>query len=261
MNIKDYILAESLQQAYELNQRKDCRILGGGLWLRLSGGPAATVIDLSALGLDAIRETEECFFIGAMASLRTLEAHRGFLAYTRGAAAQALSPIVGVQFRNTATVGGSVYGRFGFSDVLTLLLSMDAQAELYRAGAVPLEEFAVMKPDADILVGITVKKRPGSFAYLSMRNSRTDFPVLACALSCLEGEYRAVYGARPARAMVLRDEAGILAGGVTEASAQAFASFAAARVPAGSNTRGSARYRTHLVEVLTRRGLLALGRD
>ena len=259
MEIKQYILAQSLQQAYELNQKKGNRILGGTLWLRLGSTPISTAIDLSALGLDTVEETEDQFSIGAMATLRQLETHPGLNAYTQGAAAKAVEPIVGVQFRNLATVGGSIFGRFGFSDVLTLFLALDTQVELYHAGTVPLEQFVSMKPDRDILVRLTVKKRPGDFTFLSMRNSRTDFPVLTCALSRMDGEYRAVYGARPARAMVLRDEESILSGGITPDSARAFARYAADHVPTGSNTRGSAAYRTHLIEVLTRRGLLELG--
>lgn len=257
--IRDYIRAQSLEQAYELNQKKGSRVLGGGLWLRLSKNPISAAIDLGGLGLDTIEETGAAFSIGAMVPLRRLETHPGFLAYTRGAAGEALSPIVGVQFRNLATVGGSIFGRFGFSDVLTLFLALDTRVELYHAGTVPLEEFAARQPDRDILVRLTVTKRPGNFACLSVRNSRTDFPVLTCAFSRMEGEYRAVYGARPGRAVVLQDGEGLLAGGVTEDSARAFARYAAEQVPTGSNLRGSAPYRTHLIEVLTRRGLLALG--
>lgn len=258
MEIREYILAQSLEEAYALNQKKGSRILGGGLWLRLSQTPIAAAIDLGALGLDAIEESATEFSIGAMVSLRALETHPGLNAYTRGAAAGAVASIVGVQFRNMATVGGSIFGRFGFSDVLTLFLALDARVELYRTGAVPLEEFVKQTPGRDILVRLTVKKRPGDFAYLSARRSRTDFPVLTCALSRMEGEVRAVYGARPARAMVLRDETGILSRGVTPDSARLFAQYAAERVPTGSNSRGSAAYRTHLIEVLTRRGLLEL---
>lgn len=259
MNIRDYILAQSLEQAYELNQKKGSRILGGGLWLRLSKNPIATAIDLSALELDTIEETGTEFSIGAMVPLRALETHPGLNAYTQGAAAKAVESVVGIQFRNLATVGGSIFGRFGFSDVLTLFLALDTQIELYKAGIVPLEEFAKQQPDRDILVRLIVKKRPGEFAYLSLRNSRTDFPVLACALSRLEGVVRAVYGARPARAVVLRDERCLLTDGITEESALAFARYAAETVPTGSNNRGSAAYRTHLIQVLTQRGLLALG--
>lgn len=259
MNIKQYILAQSLQQAYELNQKPGSRILGGTLWLRLSSTPIAAAIDLSALGLDTIEEDGDRFSIGAMVPLRRLETHPGLNAYTQGAAAKALSPVVGVQFRNLATAGGSIFGRFGFSDVLTLFLALNTQVELYHAGTVPLEQFVQMKPDRDILVRLVVKKQPGTFTFLSMRNTRTDFPVLTCALSRIDGTYRAVYGARPARAMVLRDTEGLLKEGVTPDSAQAFAQYAAEHVPTGSNTRGSAAYRTHLIKVLTQRGLLELG--
>ena len=54
-----------------------------------------------------------------------------FVRYTNGAVKEALRHIIGVQLRNTATVGGSVWGRFGFSDVITLLLAMDTLVVLY----------------------------------------------------------------------------------------------------------------------------------
>ncbi|MCI8538895.1 MAG: xanthine dehydrogenase [Oscillospiraceae bacterium] len=257
--IKEYVRPQSIQEAYERNQKNGSRILGGMLWLKLGGGAAATAIDLSGLGLDAIEESETEFSIGAMTSLRQLETHPGLNAYTCGAAARALESIVGVQFRNLATVGGSLFGRFGFSDVLTLFLALDTAVELYHGGMVPLEAFAAQKPDRDLLIRVHVRKTPGVFGYLSMRNSRTDFPVLSCAVSRLGGEYRTVLGARPGRAMVLRDGEGLLAGGIDGTSAQAFGAWAADHTPTGSNTRGSAAYRTHLVRVLTERGLLELG--
>lgn len=258
MTIQNYVRTESLQQAYELNQKKRNRILGGMLWLKLSDIPVPTAIDLGGLGLDTIEESEEAYSIGAMATLRQLEQHKGLNDYTQGAVAKAVRDIVGVQFRNMATVGGSIFGRFGFSDVLTVFLAMDSCVELYKGGIVPLEEFARMEPDRDILVRLMVKKRPGRFAYQAMRNSRTDFPILTCAVSEVEGEYRAVIGARPARAMVLRDEETLLRGGIREETAKAFADFAAERIPTGGNVRGSAAYRTHLIRVLTQRALLEL---
>lgn len=51
---------------------------------------------------------------------------------TGGAVRESLRHIVGVQFRNLATVGGSIFGRFGFSDVLTMFLALDSWG-----GAVP----------------------------------------------------------------------------------------------------------------------------
>ena len=259
MTIKNYVRAQSLQQAYELNQSRRNRIVGGMLWLKMSNASVNTAIDLCDLGLDAIEETTEAFSIGAMVSLRQLELHAGLNAYTQGAMAAAVGDIVGVQFRNMATVGGSLCGRFGFSDVLTMFLAMDASVELFHAGIVPLEEYARMKRDRDVLVRVIVKKTPAAFAYRAMRNSRTDFPVIACAVSQLDGEYRVSVGARPGRAMVLRDEKKLLSDGITEESADAFARYAAENIPTEKNVRGSAEYRSHLIRVLTRRALMELG--
>ena len=259
ITIQKYVRAQSLEEAWQLNQNKRNRILGGMLWLRLEKGTVNTAIDLCDLGLNTIEETQTQFSIGAMATLRDLEQHEGLNAFTAGAMANAVKDIVGVQFRNMATVGGSIWGRFGFSDVLTVFLALDSYVELYKGGIIPLEQFAKMKKDNDILVRLIVKKTPGNVVYASVRNQRTDFPVLACAVSCVDGRYSASIGARPARAMVVRDENGLLAGGITAESAAAFAAYVAEHVPTEGNVRGSAAYRTHLVKVLTQRCAMELG--
>ena len=253
ITIQKYVRAQSLEEAWQLNQRGRNRIVGGMLWLRLGRGSVGTAIDLSGLGLDKIEETETDFSIGSMATLRQLEQHQGLNVYSCGAVKNAVKDIVGVQFRNMATIGGSIWGRFGFSDVLTVFLAMDCCVELYKGGIVPLEQFANMKKDNDILVRVIVKKAPGKVVYTAMRNQRTDFPVLTCALSNIGGVTKAVIGARPAKAMVIRDENGLMPDG------KAFAAYVAQNAPTDSNIRGSAAYRTHLVRVLVERAATELG--
>ncbi|MDO4961270.1 MAG: FAD binding domain-containing protein [Eubacteriales bacterium] len=214
----NYVRAASLDEAYELCQKKNNVVLGGALWLRMQTRTFGTAIDLSDLGLDKIEENDENFIIGAYVSLRDLERHVGFNAFTGGAAAEAVKHIVGVQFRNCATVGGSIFGRFGFSDVYTLFYALNARVRLYKAGEIGLDEFAGRpKNERDILTHIIVPKsackQPAEIAaaerpyveaaervegdqaadrfasrivYLSQRNNSTDFPVLACAVSVLE---------------------------------------------------------------------------
>lgn len=248
ITIQKYVRAQSLEEAWQLNQNKRNRILGGMLWLRLGNGSVNTAIDLCDLGLNTIEETGESFFIGAMTTLRDLEMHQGLNTYSNNAVANAVKDIVGVQFRNMATVGGSIWGRFGFSDVLTVFMAMDSYVELYKGGIVPLEQFAKMKKDNDILVRLIIKKTPCKVVYASMRNQSTDFPVIACAVSNMNGKYRASIGARPARAMLIRSE-----------KAAGFAALVAENAPTESNIRGSAAYRTHLIKVLVERSMTELG--
>ena len=265
LKIKQYVKAESLEQAYELNQKKTNRIVGGMLWLKMSTAQIQTAIDLSGLGLDQIEETEDAWKIGCMVSLRDLELHEGLNELSCNMIRESVRSIVGVQFRNLATVGGSIFGRFGFSDVLTCFLALDTWVELYKGGCISLAEFVRQKPDRDILVRLIVKKHEDKSVYLSHRNSKTDFPVLTCTASLIGEEARTVIGARPYKAMVVKDEKQILKNFKnmtrnqrTQAIAD-FASYAAETVHVDGNMRGSAEYRALLVWVLTRRAWEAVG--
>ena len=251
LTIGQYVRPESLDEAYALCQKKSSVVLGGMLWLKMQHRSVGTAIDLCGLGLDRIEETETGYRIGAMVPLRALETHAGLAVLTQGAMAEALRHIVGVQFRNCATVGGSVYGRFGFSDVLTLLLALDCDVELYKAGRMPIAQFAALPYDRDILTHVYIKKTPGlAVHYQSVRATQTDFPILTCAAArTADGAYRFAIGARPMKAMLV----------CPTAAPDELPAAVQAAVPTGSNLRGSAAYRTHLVGVLVKRAVQALG--
>ena len=257
LKINQYVRAQSLDEAYALCQKKSSVVLGGMMWLKMEDRPVGTAIDLCDLGLDRIEEKEDGWHIGAMVTLRQLEQHPGLGTLTGGALAQAVGPIVGGQFRNLATVGGSIWGRFGFSDLLTVFLALGAEVVLHGAGRMPLETFAAQPEGRDILAEILLPKQPVKAACCSMRNTATDFPVLVAAAGIRDGQVRCAVGARPAKAALLTDEQGLLAGGVTPESAQAFADWAAEKLSFDSNIRGSADYRRTLCRVLVRRALLA----
>ena len=248
LTIREYKKAESLEEAYTLNQKKSNRVIGGMIWLKMETLNVGTAIDLSGLGLDTIEETETEFRIGAMASLRALELHEGLAAYTNGAMRESVRHIVGVQLRNLATVGGSLYSRFGFSDVLTMFLVLDAQVELYKGGIVPLSEYAESPKDRDILVRIIVPKKNAKFNYQSVRISQTDIPVLTCASVKDENGYRFAIGARPARAQIYAQS--------VDKTAEQMAEAVRAEIKTGSSLRGSAEYRRHLAGVLVRRRVI-----
>lgn len=246
-SLKDYVQPASLEEAYALRKKsKKNTILGGNLWRKMGTQDFNTGIDLCNLGLNTIEETEEEFRIGCMCSLRDLEIHEGLDQAFGGAFCEALRHIVGVQFRNTATVGGSLFPRFGFSDVLTVFAALDTYIELYQDGMVPIKEFIDRKVDDDILVRVIVKKDGRKAAYQSHRMTETDFAVLTCAASEKDGRYTLVYGARPHKAMVIEN--------VDPEALDA----AIDQVPFGSNMRGSAEYRKALAKVLAKRAFAAM---
>ena len=244
---KNYVIAQTLDEAYELNAKKSTVIVAGNMWLRMCGMRRQTALDLSALGLDFIKEDEQGFIIGAMTTLRTMETHPALNAAFGGVFARAFEPIVGTQFRNGATVGGSVFSRFGFSDVSTLLLAMGAKVVTHARGEVPLGEFQKEKWDRDILTAIRIEKGR-SAAIESVRLSKTDIPVLVCAASADERGVRVALGSRPARAMIVAEGA---------KPEELDYMRMAADIPMGTNARASEAYRRKVAPVLMERAVQA----
>ena len=266
-----YVRAQSLDEAYELYQKKPNFVLGGMLWLKMKNKTLGTAIDLCDLGLDRIDEDENEFRIGAYATLRQIETHGALNAYTHGAIAESVRHIVGVQFRNVATVGGSIWGRFGFSDVMTIFRALGAKVQLHKAGVMDLDEFAALpRTTRDVLVSVIVPKNAKGIVYLSQRNQSTDFPVLTCAVANRSGRYVAVIGASPYMAEPVWDEDSILddiTGAETDGNKaltensennekiEKFAGYVAENIRFGSNIRAGAEYREMICKVLTRRAV------
>lgn len=249
LNIKEYCKVQSLKEAYELNQKKNNRIIAGGIWIKMGKRKLSTAIDLSGLGLNQIVETDTEFRIGCMTTIRDLEVHPGLANYTNGAMKESVRHIVGVQFRNCATVGGSIFGRFGFSDVLTLFLALDTTVELFHAGTLPLREFIHMPYDNDILVALHIKKKQIQICYQSERNTATDFPLIACAVSSYDGLLHVSVGARPMRAELFEKELGAY----QSMTPDEIGKETALQFTYGNNRRAKADYRSHVAGVLIKR--------
>ena len=250
-----YIRAKSLEEAYELYQKRQNFIVGGMLWTKMKNTTLGTAIDLCELGLDSIEENENEFRIGAYVSLRDIETNESLNKYTDNAFANSVKDIVGVQFRNVATVGGSIWGRYGFSDVMTIFRALGAKVELFHEGIMELDDFVKLpRTVRDILVSVIVPKETEKVVYLSQRNQSTDFPVLTCAVSKGKRGTMAVIGATPYMAEPVYDSENILSV-TTDENIERFADYVAQNIRFGSNMRASAEYRKIICNVLVKRAL------
>ena len=212
---KNYIRAGSLEQAYELNKTRTNVIMGGLMWLKQSKKNINTLIDLSGLGLDDIKDCDSHIEIGAMVTLREMEKSEVLQKYFGDYFRDALKSIVGVQFRNGATVGGSVFGRYGFSDVITALMVLDASVEIFNGSTeiIPLENFVSLKRDNSVLSRIIINKRDSVCSYESLRIISTDFPQLNVSASIEKpihgsdtSRLQIAVGARPNVARLIKSE-------------------------------------------------------
>lgn len=126
---------KTVEEAYELaTKNKTAPMLAGGCWLRLGRRTWPSVIDMASLDLRYVREEDKEFVIGAMATQGDVERFEPLQQFCGGAVVKGVKEILGVQFRNTATMGGSVASKFGFSDIIPALLAVHADIVTFKGG-------------------------------------------------------------------------------------------------------------------------------
>lgn len=246
----EHVFPATPEEALQMMRAPRARAMAGGLWLRLGKGGFGRAVDLSRLGLDRIETDGRTVTIGAMTPLRALETDPLLKELYGGVLAECVSAIVGVQVRNAATVGGSVWSRFGFSDPCCALLAVGGEALLLEEGPVPLEDFlARPQRKGDLLLGVRLPLDGRRAFYRSLRMSATDLPVLNLCLCAREdGTFAVSAGARPHRAVRCPAAEAALARGDLSAAKEAVMAL-----PYGSNLRGSAEYRREMAAVLLSR--------
>lgn len=260
MKIDSYQKVESLEKAYELLEgQQDAAVIAGGAWLKLMPKTIGTAIDLADLSLDGIEETETEFVIGCMTTLRSVEKFEPFSLIYDGILSKSAGSIMGVTLRNIATIGGTVAGKYGFSDLLPVLMAMDARLTFYKRGIVKLTDFMKETSSAnDILTHINITKNKGPGWFYTLKNTAIDFPVLNAAVTKLPEGIRIVVGGRPYKAAMAEKAMGFINGISTpdKDDIEKAADIAADELKFGKNQRGTAEYRKELCRTFVKRGLL-----
>lgn len=243
---------KTVDEAYEMALKfKTAPFLAGGCWIGLGTWRWPSVIDMSQLDLSYIREEDAYYAIGAMVTQGDVERFEPFKTYAKGLLIKAVHPILGVQFRNMATMGGSVAARFGFSDILPALLALKAEVVLHKNGVMPLTEYMNFR-DRDVLVEIRVPKDVPAVAISTMRKSTSDFPFLTGSVRKDETGYHIYIGCRPAAACEAVKAGELLTANGIESLEEAM-TMAATEIAFQTNSHASAEYRAAMTKVLVKR--------
>ena len=146
---EEIAIPKSLSEATELLATLGSVPVSGGLFLRFAKVNCQKAVDLSGLGLDFIKKSGSTVEIGATTPLRKIELDTAD--YFGGALSVAASHILGVQFRNLATIGGAVMAKHGFSNLITVLLALEAKLVFASGKVVSLADFIENKVEKELL--------------------------------------------------------------------------------------------------------------
>jgi putative selenate reductase FAD-binding subunit len=129
------------------------------------------VISLAGLGLDRVVVKQGSVVVGPLCTLQRLIDERKIPAGLRAAAAQ----IVSRNVREMATIGGHLASNPPYSDLLPMLVALDAKLGLSRAGTAKTILVAnyVAKPSAGLITKI-ILPRPKTVRVAACRNARAS---------------------------------------------------------------------------------------
>lgn len=257
MKLLDYKKPETIEEAFSLYELPDSEIIGGGAWLKLGKQEKALGIDLEKLGLSYIKDEEDGIHIGTLTSLYDLEFDPLIQGFGGGIVSKSASSIMGVQVRSIATIGGTVVGKFGFSDLIPSLLALDAKVRLYKAGIMTLEDFLDRKSrEKDILIEVVLPKAGFTGHFETFKKTSIDFAVLNTAVASNGEILRVVVGSRPGGAEVVKESVETVQKEIkVGASLHEVAERLADQFRYGSNNRGSKEYRRQLAIALIADGM------
>lgn len=252
-----------IDDALALLSRPDVYPLGGGTKL-LAGDVAGAVVDLQKLGLGQIVLAQQQLQVGATATLAELDA---WLSETNPADTpapllqEAIHRAGPNTYRNAATLGGAIASCLPDSELLALLLALEATLTLYapQVKQIPLRDYLAGERPSGLITAVHIPWAAGRGAMERVARTPADDPIVSVALWLpAEGVGRLAatgVGERPCRLPTA--EAYLTPAFNEEEISQAAAAAKIACTHPG-DFRGDAAYRAEMAAVLTRRVCTAL---
>lgn len=128
-----YYRPERLEEALNLlHEEPQARVLAGGTDILLETESQHALVDVSRLGLDAIRHDADALVLGATARIEDVLHHEAVRQWADGVLVGACLNFGTLQVRNLATVGGNVAHALPAADLVPALMALDAQVHLAR---------------------------------------------------------------------------------------------------------------------------------
>ncbi|MDP2426230.1 MAG: FAD binding domain-containing protein [Candidatus Izemoplasmatales bacterium] len=260
MKINEYLRVKTVEEAYHqmIQDPIDSYLIAGGAWTKLTIKEVQTLIDLQDVVKNHIEIKGHMVHLGAMTSLEqiahsTLLDHHALVILKRAA-----SIVMAPGVRNLATIGGSVMGKYAFSDIIPALLALHAILVFHKRGNVWLQDFLQEpKKDPDILLEVLLPIVPGVGYFHAMKKTALDFSIISVAIVKTNQRNTMVIGSRPGianrclQAEQLLNEADI----IDEPFLEEVANKACSEVDFGTNVRASGEYRKQIAKVYVLRGL------
>lgn len=265
-NINAFVHPTTIEEAFAA-LGSDSRPISGGTDVMLRNPTTTTLVDLMAIPMAEITQSDTGFSIGANATLTAMAEHAGLSAHLGGILPEMLVHVGSPLLRNVCTLGGHL-ARGRLSDVITALVALDSSIHWYdgKYQESPLAEYYDngVQTTRMLVTGVTIPAASGTSAGAFHKFLRTFFDLALLNAACVlwtddDGAVEAariVVGETPSLGVRVIEAENSLVGGLPAPDAFAEAGrIARELVETRGDSRASAEYRSQLVGVAIERCL------
>jgi len=261
--IREYLRPANLEEAWAAIAQRGTAAspIGGGIDVRLYATPeTTTLVDLAGLNLAYVRNAGG-LAIGATTTFTEILESAPARGYLDGILVEVVERVASPLQRNVGTIGGTLGSAHPWSDVIPLLLVLDAAVLVYdgREHVVPLEGYFAARAAGvrPLIVEVRLPTPVPSATAAFEAFTRTGFDVsilnCACFVAAVGGRCRAAriaVGGTPALATRLPTVERALADAALDGpTIDRIAALAGEAIDARDDRRASAEYRRDLVRV------------
>ncbi len=275
-HIERFYQPASVREALVLLRKvgKRGRIVAGATDLAMQADRSTRfLVDVTRLGLNYVRGSNQGCVIGATTTMGTLEHSPVLRKFAGGILAKAAATCGSIQNRNMATVGGNLANASPAADTASVLLALDAEvvvASSKRKRTIELTEFYAGPHrtvlDGELLVEVVIPTLPRGgrmgWSFQKLGRSETDISLVNVAAGIQADAHGRIKWARIALGAVgptplrgRKAEELLLGNTLSEDLLTRVGAAVAKEVSPISDARASAEYRREMSAVLTRRAL------
>lgn len=271
-NVKEWLYPETIKECFEFLKKfgEKGEIVGGGLdvvWRERNDIEA--LIFLEKIPLNYIKIESDFIKFGATTTLGKIEGNKQLMDFLGGSFLNAISKIATPILRNIMTIGGTIARGYGWSDVLTIFMTLEAKIKLFDGEykEISIEDFFDYKKKKEkfIIYEIEIPKYNSlyHFSYIRFTRTSADIPLInEGVLISLENNVikkaNVVLGGRPSFPIHLIEVEKFLIQKELSDENINFAKELAKEVQVFDDLRASKEYRRELSSVLTKRNLMKI---
>lgn len=269
-SVQTYQRPSTIEDAWRLlaEKGKSAKLVGGGVDVALFIPPEiTTLIDLSLLPHRSIQMRDGNLVLGAGATLTEILESPIVSDYLDGIIVQVMRQVASPLLRNVATIGGSIASAHPWSDIIPLLLALDAQVTAYagQSTTTSLEDLMTRRGTIDrAIITQIILPEPAAGTAVSFEQfvrAAIDVSMLNCACRAVVADgtcrdVRIVFGGMPGMAQrIAAVEEALTGKRLDPAVIASVAEVSGKAIPARDDVRASADYRRVLASAGIRRCL------